>query len=116
MVALSEGGAPLTLQAVKSMVGHTETAAGVVGLAQPLVGLVRMCTANILHLASLNPHIQGVIRSAAKATGGAGAARMQMPRQCGAQIISTTNGGGNAGGAVGSASGASGFAFQVRLS
>ena len=48
-------GAPLTLEAVKSYVGHTETAAGVIGLAQPLEGIARMCTSKVLHLTAINP-------------------------------------------------------------
>ena len=40
------------------------TAAGVLGLAQPLEGLVRTCTAKVLHLTTLNPHIRSALRSA----------------------------------------------------
>ena len=103
------GGAPLVLEAIKTMVGHAETAAGVTALAQPLEGLVRMCTGAIMHLVALNPYIQGVIHSADIAVGGAGAG-MRMPRQGAAQVSAGPAGGGGGGG--GSAGGTSGFAFQ----
>jgi acyl transferase domain-containing protein len=102
------GGAPLVLEAVKTSVGHSETAAGVIALAQPLEGLVRMCTAEIMHLVALNPYIQGVIHSADIAAGGAGAG-MRMPRQDAAQVSAGPAGGGGGGGSAG---GTSGFAFQ----
>jgi len=56
-----------------------------------------------MHLVSLNPYIQGVIQSADKDAGGAGAG-LRMPRQGGAQV--------SAGRAGGGAGGTSGFAFQ----
>jgi acyl transferase domain-containing protein len=104
-----DGGAPLVLEAVKSTVGHAETAAGVSALMQPLEGLVRMCTAAIMHLVALNPYIQGVIHSAHTIAGGAGAG-IRMPRQVAAQVSDGPSGGGGGGG--GSAGGTSGFAFQ----
>ena len=103
------GGAPLVLEAVKSMVGHAEAAAGVTALAQPLEGLMRMCTAAVMHLVALNPYIQGIIHSADKAVGGGGAG-MRMPQQGAAQVSAGSAGGG--GGSGGSAGGTSGFAFQ----
>jgi hypothetical protein len=86
---------------------HAETAAGIISLAQPLVGLVQMCTANIAHLTSINPHIQGVIRSASKAVGGAGAP-IKMPRQRGAQVSVAAASSADQQPACGT----SGFAFQ----
>jgi 3-oxoacyl-(acyl-carrier-protein) synthase len=104
-----DGGAPLVLEAIKTLVGHAETAAGVTALAQPLEGLVRMSTAAIMHLVALNPYIQGVIHSADTAVGGGGAG-MRMPRQGAAQVSAGPAGGG--GGGSGTAGGTSGFGFQ----
>ena len=59
----------LVLQAVKSMVGHTETAAGVMSITQPLAHLVSSTSAEITHLKSLNPVIQNVFLSAQKIAG-----------------------------------------------
>jgi acyl transferase domain-containing protein/acyl-CoA synthetase (AMP-forming)/AMP-acid ligase II/acyl carrier protein len=59
----------LVLQAVKSMVGHTETAAGVMSITQPLAHLVSTTSAEITHLKSLNPVIENVFLSAKKIAG-----------------------------------------------
>jgi len=55
----------LSFEAVKSYIGHTELAAGVMGLMRPLTGLVRGWTTQILHLAVLNPHVGTVLTAAA---------------------------------------------------
>ena len=68
---------------------------------------MHVCNASgIAHLTCLNPYIQGVIRSASKSTGGAGAP-MGMPRQRGAQVSIATPSTSQQ-----PAIGTSGFAFQ----
>ena len=52
---------PLVLEAMKSAVGHTETASGMVALMQPSISLVHDIVQKILHLRSLNPHIASII-------------------------------------------------------
>ena len=52
---------PLVLEAMKSAVGHTETASGMVALMQPSISLVHNVVQKILHLRSLNPHIASII-------------------------------------------------------
>ena len=47
--------------AMKSAVGHTETASGMVALMQPSISLVHNVVQKILHLRSLNPHIASII-------------------------------------------------------
>ncbi len=52
---------PLVLEAMKSAVGHTETASGMVALMQPSISLVHNVVQKILHVRSLNPHIASII-------------------------------------------------------
>ena len=66
-----DDGAPLTLEAVKSFVGHTECASGVVGLAQPAERLNLACSSRVLHLVRVNPHVAGVLDTARMSVGGA---------------------------------------------
>ena len=56
-------GSPLVLEAVKSFIGHTECASGIIGLMQPLLSLNEMASSKILHLTDLNPHVVSVLKS-----------------------------------------------------
>ena len=56
---------PLTLEAHKSHIGHTETASGMVALAQPLATLTSGVVETILHLRAMNPHIATIARTSA---------------------------------------------------
>ena len=56
---------PLTLEAHKSHIGHTETASGMVALAQPLATLASGVVETILHLRAMNPHIATIARTSA---------------------------------------------------
>ena len=56
-----QSGEPLTLEAIKSHVGHTETASGMVALMQPLLSLVDSDVEKILHLRWVNPHIASIV-------------------------------------------------------
>ncbi|CAD7696941.1 unnamed protein product, partial [Ostreobium quekettii] len=56
---------PLAFAAGKTSLGHTEPAAGVVGLVQAISSLGQRFTQPVLHLGSANPHMHGVLASAA---------------------------------------------------
>lgn len=51
----------LTLEAIKSHVGHTETASGMVAMMQPLHSLVHAYAEKILHLRWINPHVDSIV-------------------------------------------------------
>lgn len=51
----------LTLEAIKSHVGHTETASGMVAMMQPLHSLVHAHAEKILHLRWINPHVDSIV-------------------------------------------------------
>ena len=53
-----EEGFPLVLGAVKSSIGHTEGAAGVMGLLKAVMVLQRQQAPPTLHLRKLNPDLQ----------------------------------------------------------
>ena len=61
---------PLGLLASKSSVGHGEPAAGMLGMAFATASLQHRAAAPLLHLRSLNPHVQSVL--VARLAGGAG--------------------------------------------
>ena len=54
---MEETGAPLTVAAAKSLVGHTETAAGALGLVESMSQLVRQAVVEVGHLRCLNPFV-----------------------------------------------------------
>ena len=54
---------PLVLEAVKSFIGHTECASGVIGMMQPLENLSAANTEKVLHLTTINPHVISVMKS-----------------------------------------------------
>ena len=108
---------PLVLQAVKSYMGHCETAAGIMGLIQPLVGLAQASSAKVLHLTALNPHIGNVMKAANARGGGEGgnpaaaaALSMHNPRQTSGAAASSR--GGSGGQESSSSCGVGAFAFQ----
>jgi hypothetical protein len=53
---------PLAMEATKSLVGHTETASGAVGLMQLAQTLQSASLLPLVHLRSLNPHVAGLLR------------------------------------------------------
>lgn len=63
--AVMAGGAthrsPLALLAAKSWCGHSEPAAGVVGLAHAHLAVSQQLVLPVLHLRSLNPHIESTL-------------------------------------------------------
>ena len=69
---------PLQLKAAKSMMGHAEPAAGIVGVTQLALLLGRQGVDPLLHLTSINPYVASALGSAAQH----GAAhRAAAPRQ-----------------------------------
>ena len=55
-----KSGSIITLEAVKSYVGHTECASGIVGIMQPVNRLGDSLSAHVLHLNTMNAHIQNL--------------------------------------------------------
>ena len=53
--------APLVLTASKSWIGHSEPAAGVVGLTHASVALTRSLQLPILHLGPVNPYVEALM-------------------------------------------------------
>ena len=53
--------APLSVQAGKTYVGHTEPAAGVVGLIHAIHGTCHRTTSPVLHLRHVNPHLTRIL-------------------------------------------------------
>jgi acyl transferase domain-containing protein len=88
---------PLVASAGKSWIGHTEAAAGVMGLTHALVGLGGNAAQPLLHLSTVNPYLEGAL------SGPAGA--WSLPRQAGGLPCAAT--------AALLATGVSSFAFQV---
>lgn len=84
-------GTPLLLQACKASMGHTEPAAGAVGMLHALDAIRTHAAAGILHMRTVNPHVQPTSM-----------ARMAAPRQP-APFVQASNGG---------VVGISAFAFQ----
>lgn len=60
---------PLLFQATKSQMGHSECAAGAVGLLQTTRNLNELAAFEILHLRTLNPHVESAIAFDAKGSG-----------------------------------------------
>lgn len=83
---------PLTLMAGKSWIGHSEPAAGVMGLAHAQMALALSASLPMLHLATVNPFIAAALQRQPLA----------MPRQVGGLAVASGVG----------TSGVSSFAFQ----
>jgi len=84
---------PLTLTAAKAMMGHSEPAAGLVGLLTIAAELTHSTAPGLLHLTSLNPYVSSVLNAAAsssRSTGsGGGGGLVSMSRQThGAPLVS----------------------------
>ena len=78
---------PLSLTAAKAMMGHSEPAAGLVGLLTLAAELTHAAAPALLHLTSLNPYVASVLNAASSGGGGgggsngAGHALVSMSRQ-----------------------------------
>lgn len=75
----------ISLMAVKSWVGHSEPAAGLMGLAQAHLALHHHMQMPILHLGHMNPHVASALQPATMA------GQFQVPRQQ-ACMLSASNG------------------------
>jgi acyl transferase domain-containing protein len=105
-VLLSPGGArgaPLQLLAAKSIVGHSEPAAGLTGALYAAHQLAARTAAPVLHLRTLNPHVGAAAEGASAAAASLAVARAAAP------LVATAA----CGEAVAAAVGVSAFAFQV---
>jgi acyl transferase domain-containing protein len=98
---------PLVLTAGKSWVGHSEAAAGAIGLLHATAGLVSLQAQAVLHLAATNPYLEAALRPSPASDGlssMAAGGSWSLPRQAaGLPFV----GGGHV-------RGVSSFAFQVR--
>ena len=95
---------PLTLTAAKAMMGHSEPAAGLVGLLAIAAELTHSSAPGLLHLTSLNPYVSSVLNAAGSGgRRGGGGGLVSMSRQTqGAGVVSRAQRHG----------GVSSFAFQ----
>lgn len=73
----ADGPPPITLLAVKSMLGHSEPASGVTGAIYATHQLHQMLAAPLLHLRTLNPHITSGI-----STSSSSPVAVSIPREC----------------------------------
>ena len=75
---------PLSLTAAKAMMGHSEPAAGLIGLLTLAAELTHAAAPALLHLTSLNPYVASVLNAASGGGGGssgAGHGLVSMSRQ-----------------------------------
>ncbi|DBA84018.1 TPA: hypothetical protein ACH3X1_006502 [Trebouxia sp. C0004] len=82
---------PLTLTAAKAMMGHSEPAAGLVGLLTIAAELTHSTAPGLLHLTSLNPYVSSVLNAAGSSgrSTGSGGGLVSMSRQTrGAPLVS----------------------------
>ena len=97
---------PLVLGSVKTSVGHTETAAGLMGLLTAMGAAGRCQVEPLLHLRTFSPHLMSVMAHASTAL-----AQVCAPRQAsGSSVVGHIHGGTADGGGV--STGCSAFAFQ----
>lgn len=98
IATLSSKDRPLRLSAAKSLTGHAEPAAGMVGIVHASRILRTSQSSTLPQLRSLNPHIESLLLQGTKQ----GQTRVQMPRQYSGQIYGLEKG----------YTGVSAFAFQ----
>jgi hypothetical protein len=97
---------PLLASAGKSWVGHSEAAAGAMGLIHALQGLGERCTQPLLHLQAVNPYLEGPLKQQQQPCL---TAPWSLPRQSAGLPAAGTAEEGSA-----LITGVSSFAFQVR--
>ena len=92
---------PLAASTAKAWIGHTEAAAGAIGMTHASVALSHRLTHGIMHLSMVNSHVAAILdMSTAKSA----APGWQLPRQMSAAVGTSGNGT--------SVAGISSFAFQ----
>ena len=108
---------PLLTAAGKSWIGHTEAAAGAMGLTHALLGLSSRTSQALMHLTAVNPYLEAALRPQ-QIMQGLDAAAWSLPRQSAglpAAAASSTSSAlsSRLGGSGMLATGVSSFAFQV---
>ena len=93
----------LTLTAAKSWLGHSEPAAGAVGIAHMCLAFAQQAALPIMHLRSINPHVQPMLGPLSALH-----SSVYMPRQ----PAGMQHSGGHSSAAPGLVAGVSAFAFQ----
>ena len=78
----------LTLLASKSWIGHSEPAAGAVGMAHLCLAFAQQAALPVMHLRNLNPHMHPMLQPGRPANRGG-----HIPRQVGALLGSTSKAG-----------------------
>ena len=110
---------PLSLAAVKSKLGHTEAASGVMGIAHGLAGLGAAAADSLLHLLCVSPYVAAALGYGDGGGGdgdissdaGGGSGRWLLPRQS-APAAAAASGGGADTEPEAAVTGVSAFAFQ----
>jgi acyl transferase domain-containing protein len=92
----------LCLMASKTSAGHSEPAAGKVGVAHTSLALSLRAVMPLLHLRSANPHVAPLLAASSGA--------WVLPRQCGPSVCPSAREAGR-----GAVAGISAFAFQVAV-
>ena len=93
----------ISLIAAKSWMGHSEPAAGLMGLAQAHMALHHHMQLPILHLGHINPHVASALQPASRA------GQFQMPRQQACMLAASSR---HSSGSGSLRCGVSAFAFQ----
>ena len=93
----------ISLMAAKSWMGHSEPAAGLMGLTQAHLALHHHMQLPILHLGHMNPHVTSALQSSTAA------GQFQMPRQQACMLAASSTHSSSRGGLR---CGVSAFAFQ----
>ncbi len=97
----SRRAAPLAASTAKAWIGHTEAAAGAMGMTHTSVALSHRLTHGIMHLSVVNSHVAAILDMAAAKSAAPG---WHLPRQTSAAIGASSSGA--------SVAGISSFAFQ----
>lgn len=103
--SLTPNSTNISLIAAKSWMGHSEPAAGLMGLAQAHLALHHHMQLPILHLGHMNPHVASALQPAAVA------GQFQMPRQQACMLAAGSSHSSSSGGGC-LRCGVSAFAFQ----
>lgn len=116
LMSLLQGGsspeassAPVTLTAAKSIVGHAEPAAGLVGMSHLARTLSEFAMSPMLHLRTINPYVASALIASSQARRGRSADSQ------GFAVVGIPRAPAGAPAGLSAAGGASAFAFQVCL-
>ena len=101
-IKISKRQLPLTLEAVKSLLGHTETAAGIIGISQPVKRMAFALKQRIAHFVITSQHVYSVFSSGSRYSDNADISKINTCRQSSSAVLRCAR----------SICGVSGFAFQ----